>query len=135
MVFDHAAAVADPRPGSDSRRSVLNAVPGRTDRHEHMTATWVALQLPSVLERRPACAGRRLPGDMSERRDYEALARLQAAARRHAAEVLAVSAALAEQHADRAQAQGDLTAAEHQRETARRVRATLKRLSAHSAGG
>jgi hypothetical protein len=49
------------------------------------------------------------------------------AARRRSAEVLAVSAGLAERHAEQAEARGDLERAEHEREVARRVRAALTR--------
>ena len=50
------------------------------------------------------------------------------AAHRRAAEVLTVSAALAEAHALRAEAQGDPERAAREREIARSVRATVARL-------
>jgi hypothetical protein len=50
------------------------------------------------------------------------------AARSRAAEVLAVSAGLAERHAERAEANGDLERAQYERAVARRVWATVERL-------
>jgi hypothetical protein len=50
------------------------------------------------------------------------------AARDRAAEGLAVSAGLAERHAERAKASGDLERAEFERAAAKRVRAAVERL-------
>jgi hypothetical protein len=50
------------------------------------------------------------------------------AARDRAAEVLTVSAGLAERHAERAKASGDLERAEHERAVADWVRAAVERL-------
>jgi hypothetical protein len=60
-------------------------------------------------------------------RAQAALERAQAA-RSRAAEVLAVSAGLAERHAERAEANGDLERAQYERAVARRVWATVERL-------
>jgi hypothetical protein len=50
------------------------------------------------------------------------------AARRRTAEVLAVSADLAERHAQRAEASGDRRRADYERDLACRARATVQRL-------
>jgi hypothetical protein len=47
---------------------------------------------------------------------------------RRAAEALAVSAALAERHAQRAEAAGDVDSAEHERNMARRAWATVEQI-------
>lgn len=60
-------------------------------------------------------------------RTLAALERVQTA-RSRAAAVLTVSAGLAERHAERAEANGDLERAQYERAVARRVWATVERL-------
>jgi hypothetical protein len=71
--------------------------------------------------------------DTDERR--QALLEQARIAGRRAAEALAVSAGLAERHAQRAEAAGDLERAGYEREVARRARAAVEQIRDHPRPG